>query len=186
MLNWLFGKRTEAAVNDDCVWFSEAARLQGLQGEVSRLVTAGVNVMVVAPTKDTLSSLLTAFSAHQPARCQSVFDRDALLRRLGDTPTVAVALADALPHAAKPPREIRLEILVHGRNMQRSRDDVIVRFANVIGPGARVTFHLTLDDPLLRQQSERLKPLIEKLQIPENEPISHPFVTRAVAQAQSK
>ena len=186
MLNWLFGKRTEATVGEDCVWLSEAARLQGLQGEVSRLVTAGLNVMVVAPTKDALSSLLNAFSAHQPARCQSVFDRDALLRRLGDTPTVAVALADALPHAAKPPREIRIEILVYGRNMRRSGDDTIVRFANVVGPGARVTFHLTLDDPLLRQQSERLKPLIEKLRIPENEPISHPFVTKAIAQAQSK
>ena len=186
MLKWLFGDRSEATVSNDCVWISEAARTNGLQAEVSRLVSAGLNVMVVAPSKDTFSSLLAAFTAHQPARCQNVFDRDALLRRFGETPTVAVALADALPHAAKPPRDIRLEILVYGRNMRRSADDTIAHFANVVGPGARVTFHLTLEDPLLRQQSERLKPLIQKLQIPDNEPISHPFVTKAIAQAQSK
>ena len=186
MLKWLFGNRSEATVSNDCVWISEAARTNGLQAEVSRLVGAGRNVMVVAPSKDTFSSLLAAFTAHQPARCQNVFDRDALLRRFGETPTVAVALADALPHAAKPPRDIRLEILVYGRNMRRSADDTIVHFANVVGPGARVTFHLTLDDPLLRKQSDRLKPLIEKLRIPENEPISHPFVSKAIAQAQSK
>lgn len=63
---------------------------------------------------------------------------------------------------------------------------MITRSAEALGPNTHLTFHLSLDDPLLARHGASLKPLLEKLGLTEDEPIAHSFVTRAVAKSQTK
>lgn len=68
----------------------------------------------------------------------------------------------------------------------RSADDTIVRFADQLGANARVVFHLSLDDRLLKDYVGTLSQLLSRLQVPQDEKISSPLVTRAIANAQEK
>ena len=187
MLNWLFkGKKVEAARGEDCVWISHAARLKGLEREVGVLAEAERSVLVVALTLAALDELETALAPHQPSRCADVFGKEALRERLSKSGSVTVALSGALGTDVKSPAADGVDILVYGRNDTRAADDAILAFADALGPNAHIVFHLSLDDPLLREFSVSLVPLLEKLGMKEDEPISHAMVTRAIRNAQEK
>lgn len=180
----LFGKRKPPPAAD-CVWRSDAARLRGVVREAGGFVDDGSSVLVVALTSGALDRLAEALADCAPLRATSVFERDALRARLGQAGTVSVALPAALPPEAKPPAgEVRVEILVCGRHDRRAADDAIVRFAESIEAGGFVTFHLSLEDPLLAAQLGRLGPILEQLGMTDDEPISHSFVSRSVEKLQ--
>jgi preprotein translocase subunit SecA len=54
----------------------------------------------------------------------------------------------------------------------------------VLGSLGFVTFHLSLEDPLLAGQLGRLGPTLEQLGMTDDEPISHSFVSRAIEKLQ--
>ena len=56
-----------------------------------------------------------------------------------------------------------LEVLGCGRNDRRSADDGIVRALASLARSLHVTFHLSMDCPLLRARGANLKPLSEKI-----------------------
>ena len=187
MLKWLFGSRAGgAACGEDSVWMTDAARLKGVRREVGTLAEAGRSVLVVALKLAALDELATALAPHQPARCADIFARDALRSSLSRAGSVAVALSGALPVDLKPTSGASVDILVYGRNDVRAADEAVVRFADALGPNAHIGFHLSLEDPLLRTLVGSLKPLLEKLGMHEDEPISHAMVTRAIENAQAK
>jgi preprotein translocase subunit SecA len=68
----------------------------------------------------------------------------------------------------------------------RAADDNIVRFADMIGANARVAFHLSLNDALLKDYIGMLKPRLTRLDVPQDEAIAHSMVTRAIVGAQAK
>lgn len=68
----------------------------------------------------------------------------------------------------------------------RDEDDRIVAFADALGRGAHVTFHLSLEDPLLAPFNDRIAPLMAKLGAAPDAPIDSPLVTRAIENAQRK
>lgn len=180
----LFGKRKPPPAAD-CVWRSDAARLRGVVREAGGFVDDGSSVLVVALTSGALDRLAEALADCAPLRATSVFERDTLRARLGQAGTVSVALPAALAPEAKPPAgEVRVEILVCGRHDRRAADDAIVRFAESIEAGGFVTFHLSLEDPLLAGQLGRLAPILEQLGMTDDEPISHSFVSRSVEKLQ--
>jgi preprotein translocase subunit SecA len=187
MLNWLFkGKRSEAARGEDCVWMSHAARLQGLNREVGVLAEAEQSVLVVALSLADLDELEAALAQHQPSRCADVFGREALRERLSKAGSVTAALSGALGAGVKAPPGNGVDILVYGRNDNRAADEAILAFADALGPNAHIAFHVSLDDPLLKAFGASLVPMLEKLGMKENEPISHAMVTRAIRNAQDK
>jgi hypothetical protein len=59
-----------------------------------------------------------------------------------------------------------------------------VRFAASIEAGGFATFHLSLADPLLAAHAGNLGPMLDKLGMTDDEPISHSFVSRAIEKAQ--
>jgi hypothetical protein len=186
MLNWLLGKKDQAIRGEDSVWMSDAARLKGILREVDRLGKDGRNVVVVAWTLPTFDDLARELAYHRPLLCRDLFGFDGLRSRLARARLVAVALADTLSSDVKPVTSVPVEILVWGRNEMRSTDDAIVRFADLIGANARVAFHLSLDDPPLKNYVGTLRQLLGRLDVPQDEAISSPMVTRAIARAQAK
>ncbi|MBI3068428.1 MAG: hypothetical protein HYY79_06020 [Betaproteobacteria bacterium] len=186
MLNWLFGKKNQATRGPDCVWMSGAAKLKGMCHEAERAAETGRSVLVVAWTLGAIDELADGLAKRQPLRCKDSFQRDALLRQLGQAGSVTVTLAKALPPEIKSAPTVPVEILVFGRNDTRAADDAIVHFADAIGKGARVTFHLSFDDALLHEETDSLKPLLARLGLTQDEAISHPAVTRSIAQVQAK
>ena len=186
MFAW-FGKKTEQAERgEDSVWMSDAARVQGLRREVERVVAEGNNAVVVALTMARFEQMAAALADSKPALCRDRFERDALHRALQGTGAVAIAMSGALPTEAKAGSEARGELLVYGRNGARPADEMIVTAAGFLGSGVRVTFHLSLDDALLQQHGKPLKPILEKLGMSPEAPVTSPFLTRAIANAQGK
>jgi preprotein translocase subunit SecA len=50
----------------------------------------------------------------------------------------------------------------------------------------RITFHLSLEDKLLQEFGGPIQPILEKLGMSADEPITHSMVTRAIKNAQEK
>jgi preprotein translocase subunit SecA len=187
MLKGLFGSKAgKAARGEDRVWASHSARIGGVSREVETLTEAERRVLVVALTLAALDELCTALAAHQPVRCADVFAKEALRSILAQAGSVAIALSGALAADLKPAAEVAADILVVGRNDSRAADDGIVRFADALGPNAHIAFHLSLEDPLLQAFGGKIRPILEKLGMHEDEPITHAMVTRAIANAQAK
>ena len=179
----LFGKRKPAR-SADCVWRSDAARLRGVCREAGGFVDDGSSVLVVALTAGMLDRLAQALADRAPLRATGIFERDALRERLAQPGAVSVALPGVLVPEAKPDGAAQVEILVAGRHDARAADDAIVRFAESIEAGGFATFHLSLDDPLLAAHAGNLGPMLDKLGMTDDEPISHSFVSRAIEKAQ--
>ena len=185
MLEWFFGKRDEATRADDSVWASRAARLAGIRREGERLAGAGCSVLVVALTQAEFDELVAALAQQQPLGCRNRWEGDALRERLGRAGSIAVALAETLPDRMEAGIGVPVEILVCGRNTARRADEAILRVADLLGRTARVTFHLSLDDALLQRAVGSIKPMLARLGLSEDEAISNPMVTRAIARLQS-
>jgi hypothetical protein len=185
MLGWLFGKRAAQAQGEDCAWLSDAARLGGVAREVERLAGTGRAVVLVAWVPAVVESCLKALAPLQPVRCRHAHERGALRQQVARPGSVTVALAGALSEDATP-SSVPVEVLVWGRNESRLDDERALRFARQLGADTRVTFHLSLDDPLLQGHAESIRPVLATLGGSEDEPISHVMLTRAIARAQSR
>jgi hypothetical protein len=179
-------KKRQATRSEDSVWLSDAARLKGILREVERLAKEGRSVVVVAWTLPTFDHLARALDQYKPLLCRDLFGFDALRGQLARAGSVAVALANTLFSDVKTLTDLAVVVLVYGRNDMRATDDTIVRFADLVGPNARVVFHLSLDDALLKDYVGTLKSLLIRLDVPPDEAISYPMVTRAIAGAQAK
>lgn len=188
MLKWLFGRSKPAAERGgDHVWTTPSAR----QRAVARLATAaageGRSVVVVVPARAGLEEAMAALTPLGPTGVTDVRSRSALRDGLPRSGAVFVALrgelrADVAPRAAG----THVEIIVVGRDTHRATDDAIVAFADALGRSARVTFHLTLEDPLLRGLDGRVGEILHRLGASDDEPIVHAFVTKAIARAQAR
>ena len=187
MLKGLFGgKRETAQRGDDSVWIDHAARMRGIVREVGALADAERSVVVVALTLGALDELALALESRRPVRCADIFAKDGLRLNLSRKGTVAIALSGALPLDLKPGPDIGVDVLVYGRNDKRATDEAIERFADSLGANAHIVFHLALDDKLLQQFSGSIQPILEKLGMTPDEPITHSMVTRAIKSAQER
>jgi hypothetical protein len=150
------------------------------------LAEAERSVVVVVLGLSALDEIALALESHQPVRCADIFAKDGLRLNLSRKGAVAVALSGALPLDLKPGPDIGVDVLVYGRNDRRAADEAIERFADSLGANAHIVFHLSLDDKLVQQFSGSIKPLLEKLGLTADEPISHSMVTRAIKNAQER
>jgi hypothetical protein len=186
VLSWLFGTKDQATRGEDCVWMSGAARLKGIGREVERLAKDGRSIVVVAWTLPAFDELAHELERHKPLLCRDLFGFDTLREQLKREGAVAIALGNTVSSEAKTETSIPVEILICGRNAARASDDAIIRFADLVGVNARVTFHVSMDDALLKDYIATLKPLLNRLDVPHDEAISSSMVTRAIAQVQAQ
>jgi preprotein translocase subunit SecA len=80
-----------------------------------------------------------------------------------------------------------LHIVGTERHESRRVDNQLRGRAGRQGDPGSSRFYLSLEDPLLRTfASDRVGAIMERLKMPEGEPIEHPWVTRAIENAQRK
>lgn len=184
MFGKLFGKKPSVQYQDDQVWKTAAACLNGLCAEAVKAAASARSVMVVCLTNAAFDAVDVVLVPHQPAHCRDLFGRDALRSALARPRALMVALSGSLP-ADTVATNVPVEILVYGRHATRTADDVIHRFAEQLGAQVAITFHLSLEDALLKPFVDTSLPLLEKLGLKEDEALSHAFITRAIQNCQS-
>ena len=111
------------------------------------------------------------------------------LRKLGQSSGPFLALAKHLRSDPFPPTEEPearpVSILVAERHFLREHDDAIVAFVEWLGRKGRVTFHLSLDSPLLKIfAGDWVAGLLRNLGMKEGDTIESTMVSRRVRSAQ--
>jgi preprotein translocase subunit SecA len=185
--SWLCRKQQDVEVADDLIWVNETAKFAGLQRAVEKLCEEGVFVVVVAHFPKTLARIKQSLGKQTSEGARlSVAD---VVRRAGEAPGFCVVLATALAaedvadQAVVDPGSV--PILVAERHFLRMADDTIVDFARSLPTRCRVTFYLSLQDPLLRTFSgDRIERLLTSLGMKESEPIQASMVARRIKGAQ--
>jgi len=141
---------------EDRVWTDAAACTRGLRADVERALDGGQAVLLL------LRSL-----THE-----ADFARELALRPLSATRT-----------SAGSGKRASLQVHVLARDAQRSADRKLLKLLTPWAP-ARVVFHHSLDDALLRTHAAHLQPLLKKLGLAKDEAIASPLLTRAIERAQ--
>jgi preprotein translocase subunit SecA len=191
--DWLKGK-PKSVEEVDVVWMNQDAKFQALCTEVQEQLLATPTVLVVAHFPATL------------ARLRKIFDQNALshvvqehrllapdfLRAAtqGNAPRIMLVRADALipDEFPNPPADdlTPLSILVAERHFLRANDDPIVAFARSLGRRCRVSFYLSLQDPLLEGiLGEWLSGVLTRLGTSESQPIGSKMVFRRFKDGQA-
>jgi preprotein translocase subunit SecA len=191
LFSWLFGKRSRVPARD-FTWLTDAARIAGAVESVREDTAAGKPVLVVAQFPSTLAAFRgLATNAGLPAVDLPPKTTPAQVIALAaGPPRVLLALArhltpDEFPSADAAPSP--LPVLVLERHFLREHDDRVVRFAEGLGTGAAVSFHLSLDDPMMKLLlGEWVRNTLRTLGMEENEPLDSAIVTRRAAAAQAK
>jgi len=84
-------------------------------------------------------------------------------------------------------REGLIQILVAERHFLRERDEVIIAFAAGLGKRCHVTYHSSLEDPLMKVFAGAwVKETLQRLGMDESAPVESPMVARQVRAAQGK
>lgn len=186
MFDWLRKKSETPACAEDSLWLSNAARIEGMRRIVGRSLSLGRSVVIVTGTLNAFESVAAAFAEREPLLCRDMFERGSLRRALERGGAVAIAMPAALPTDAKPEASVKADVLIYGRGDSRTADDAILSAADALKPDICVAFHLSLDDTLLKRHGAPLGPLLEKVGAAADEPVVSPFLTRAIANAQTK
>jgi preprotein translocase subunit SecA len=180
----LFGKKSSVQHHDDQVWKTTAACLTGLCAEAVQSAAGARSVIVVCLTNAAFDAVDAVLAPHQPTHCRDLFGRDALRSALARPHAMTVALSGSLP-ADTVAANVPVEIIVYGRNATRTADDAIHRFAEKLGAQVAITFHLSLEDALLKPFVDTSLPMLEQLGLKDDEALSHAFITRAIQNCQS-
>ncbi|MBL9123887.1 MAG: hypothetical protein JNG90_09670 [Planctomycetaceae bacterium] len=173
LFSWLRAKPDQQVASPDVVWLTRSAQVMGIATRLQELVAhAGTKsaVLLVPHFLDNLPSLEAIAAAGEW--------RDFTATALAED----LARLDSLSSLNE---THRVEILVVERHPLRSRDEAIVDFARNLPCRSRATFHMSLDDALLREFSgEWTANVLRKLGMKESEPIESKMVARRLAAAQ--
>ena len=192
--DWLTGTPPRVTVADR-VWLTGTAKRRGLcrqvqeyraddrsvlvlahfpatlAGVAAELAAAGVpHDTSTAPIPPAAADRLTGLSAGDPVRL-------ALVRQLQPDPYPGEsASADGLLH-----------VLVAERHFLREADDVVTAFAGGLAVRCHVTFHVSLEDPLMAAfEGDWLRSLLGRLGMDEDSPIESELVARRIRDVQAK
>lgn len=176
LFDFLFGGKPDSRVEvmGDHVWMTQQAKLNGIRNQLeSRCVAGAAAVVLVAHFADTLE-LMQALAAghsggtHVAAMLAGKLRRDALRPwNLGET-TV-------------------LDIIVCERHPSLDMDEKFEQLLEELPCRCRLSYHLSLEDPLLRRfAGEWVGGILEKLGMSEHEAIESDLVRRRVKAAQKK
>ena len=175
---------------DDKVWFDSEQKLSGIVSDVRAEIEAGNNVLVLSHFPVALSKLIRSLTdANVQHRSYSAYDIAQLCEAAPGTVWVGVARAFQPPPTLhrSGPNKAGLKILVLEHHPRRSKDQVLLEFAEQLVCKPEVRFYFSLDDPLLLHfNGDAIQRLFKKMGIDENESLSHPLITKAMANAQEK
>jgi hypothetical protein len=192
--DWLTGKSKDIEVVDR-IWLNQEAKFQGICREIAEQVYASPVVLAAAHFSATLDRLRTESGQcnlahrHQVNRLSSADFLRAL--KAGNPSPVTLVQADALvPDEFPTPvadEEPPMSILVAERHFLRSHDERIEDFARGLGRRCRLSFHLSLEDPLMKVfVGEWVGQMLRNLGMTDSQPIESAIVGRRIKDAQAK
>lgn len=175
---------------DDKVWFDSKRKLSGIVGDIRSEIEAGNNVLVLSHFAGALTKLIHRLTdAKIQHRSYSTYDVAQLCEVAPGTVWVGTARAFQPPprlHTSGP-NKAGLNILILEHHPRRSKDQALLDFAARLACEPEVRFYFSLDDPLLLHfNGNSIQSLFRKMGIDEAEYLSHPLITTAIANAQSK
>lgn len=175
---------------DDKVWWSRERKLNGLCDEIAAARAWRGNVLALAHFEDTLSSLEAALRSRAiECRTFSLFDSSTLCAEQKGQVWVGLARAFQPPPtlASNQSSSAYVEVIVAEHHPRRSCDEDLIRAAATIPCRTQVSFHISLDDPLIVHFSgDSIQKLFKQLGASEVDSLSNPMITAAIRQAQEK
>lgn len=191
--DWLSGKLkpVEAA---DVIWLTPNARRGGVLAALQQELDRAPLVLALAHFPATLVRLAEDCDG---AALPHFFHQATLtagdLARLARTGPARILLTLAETLAPEPtPADVdaaaaALPIIVVERHFLRAHDDQVCRFAAGLGRQCRVSFHLSLGDPLMRRFSgDWVQGVLARLGMKESDALESPMVARRVKAAQDQ
>ncbi len=178
-----------AKLNDDRVWFDSKTKLEQISRAVSTARLDLRNVVLLSHFESTISYLTDQLrDAGISFERFSLFDAARVCISGPGKVWVGAARAFQAPGAlASIAAEILVEIVVAEHHPLRSRDEAIVDAASKLSCPSELTFHFSLDDPLMQYfGSTSIQDLFTPLGIARDECISHNLVSTAIRTAQEK
>jgi preprotein translocase subunit SecA len=191
---WLTGKRDRMPVRDN-LWLTSSARYQGVCRAIKEADSEAALVLVLAHFPASLKAVKQALTeagiTHDGVgRTLSVNELER--RRQPEAgPQILVGLVrqlqpDPFPNP-NPDEQGRLECLVVERHFVRAHDDDVSAFAASLGRPCAITFHLSLEDPLLRPiGGDWMRGLLQRLGAQESAPITSEMISRRIPRAQDR
>jgi len=173
--DWLTPGKSNTEELADKIWLNRQAKYVGIAQDVA---------CALADNESTASVVLLAQFPSELPELKALVDRAGLDRRL--VPGI-VAKDWKGPVAREAEESNHILIVVSERHPLRSHDDAIVEVARSLPCRSRIMFHLSLEDPLLRQFSGQwLSDMLRRLGLEEGECIESKMVSRRLEQAQRK
>ncbi len=176
-------------LNDDKVWFDSTIKLEQLCRAVAEAHANSRNVVLLSHFESTVSQLTNQLRA-----AKIRFERFSLFDAANVCVTGPVKLWLGEARAFQAPSALvssatrtLVEIIVAEHHPLRSRDQAIIDAAGKLTCPAELTFHFSLDDPLMKYfGSTSIQDLFTRLGMPREECISHQLVSTAIRNAQEK
>jgi hypothetical protein len=184
---------------EDKVWWDKRRKLNGICSEISEASGAHQNVLLLAHFETTLAEIEAELS-RRSIQIQRLASIDFSSLCSSPIATLWSGLARSFP----PPRHTSndwgatklsqtgqyvfpLNVMVAEHYPLRSRDEQLIDAADGIACEAQLTFHLSLDDPLLLNFGVRsVQDLGRRLGIDEETFLSNAMISRSIKQAQEK
>lgn len=192
--DWLSGKRNRVPVRDS-LWLTSAARYAGICRSIQEVEAGTDFVLVLAHFPATLDELKQALNEASIAHngVGRTLSADTLQRHKATEsgPRVLTGLVrqlqpDPFPNP-NPDEQGKLDCLVVERHFMRKHDDAVHEFTSSLGRPAAITFHLSLEDPLLRPiGGDWIQGVLRRLGAQENAPISSELIARRIPGAQER
>ncbi|MBN1909474.1 MAG: hypothetical protein JW818_07035 [Pirellulales bacterium] len=176
LFNW-FKPKSNVEIVCDRVWMTGEAKLRGIVAEANQALAEldRPNVVVLAAHfADCADALRTLVE-------QAGFDRQTVL-----VATVDDLTAQAPPVAESNPTQ-RIDVFAAERHPLASHDEALIVLLEQIPCRVRLTFHISLDDPLMRVfAGDRVKQVLGRLGMSEDEAIESRIVVRRILGAQKR
>jgi preprotein translocase subunit SecA len=175
--------------NEDRVWFNTHVRLQQIRSAVVSAQTVNSSVLVLSHFEQTVSQIATLLREAGISYERFTSFHSAHLCHV-TKPTIWLGLVRAF----EPPSPLlsvsipgKLDLVVTEHYPLQSKDQELIDAAGRLPCDGELTFHFSLDDPLLQHfGGESLQELMRRLGLSEWECISHHLVTTAIRGAQEK
>lgn len=169
---------------EDRVWADAPACARGVRAQVARALQTGDAVLLLARSMTDREDLARDLATHAPRIGGDRFVASDLQSHLRSRAAFGLALvSDLRPTARATGATTALQVHVLARGARGDEDRTLLALLAPWSP-ARVVFHHSLDDALLRSHAVALQPLLQKLGLDPDEPIASPLLTRAIERAQ--
>ncbi len=177
LLSLLFGEKppSNLEVEPDFVWLTREAKFNGVRRDLlNKSNSRSAAILLIAHFDDVHSELERIVGEYS-----------------GEVPALVVSAADLSSRIAAnfaADENTMIDLIVAERHPLVSEDDrVISGFADDLPCKCRVSYHLSLEDPLMRMfVGKSITELLRKLGMKEDEAIESSMVIRRINQAQKK